>query len=139
MSLGLGLEERMKTPVGLLSGGQRQAVSLLMCTMTPPKLLLLDEHTAALDPATADKVLQITQEIVQKHRITTLMITPNLQLSLRMGSRTLMMSEGKILLDLCGEQRERMSVPELLERFQQAGSCALDNDRILLQPAGFGH
>ena len=117
-SLGLGLEERMKTPVGLLSGGQRQAVSLLMCTMTPPKLLLLDEHTAALDPATADKVLQITQEIVQKHRITTLMITHNLQLSLRMGSRTLMMSEGKILLDLCGEQRERMSVPELLERFQ---------------------
>ena len=81
--------------------------------MTPPKLLLLDEHTAALDPATADKVLQITQEIVQKHRITTLMITHNLQLSLRMGSRTLMMSEGKILLDLCGEQRERMSVPEL--------------------------
>lgn len=84
-------------------------------------------------------MLQITQEIVQKHRITTLMITHNLQLSLRMGSRTLMMSEGKILLDLCGEQRERMSVPELLERFQQAGSCALDNDRILLQPAGFGH
>lgn len=137
-SLGLGLEGRMKTPVGLLSGGQRQAVSLLMCTMTPPKLLLLDEHTAALDPATADKVLQITQEIVQKHRITTLMITHNLQLSLRMGSRTLMMNEGKILLDLCGEQRERMGVAELLERFQQAGNCALDNDRILLQPESFG-
>ena len=138
-ALGLGLEDRMKQPVGLLSGGQRQALTLLMATLVTPKLLLLDEHTAALDPATADKVLQITQEIVQKHRITTLMITHNLQLSLRMGSRTLMMSEGKILLDLCGEQRERMSVPELLERFQQAGSCALDNDRILLQPVGFGY
>lgn len=137
--LDMGLEDRLGQPVGLLSGGQRQALTLLMATMVPPELLLLDEHTAALDPATADKVLQITQEIVQKHRITTLMITHNLQLSLRMGSRTLMMSEGKILLDLCGEQRERMSVPELLERFQQAGSCALDNDRILLQPVGFGH
>lgn len=137
--LDMGLEDRLGQPVGLLSGGQRQALTLLMATMVPPELLLLDEHTAALDPATADKVLQITQEIVQKHRITTLMITHNLQLSLRMGSRTLMMSEGKILLDLCGEQRERMSVPELLERFQQVGSCALDNDRILLQPVGFGH
>ena len=137
--LDLGLDTRLNAKVGLLSGGQRQALTLLMATLTKPRLLLLDEHTAALDPATADKVLQITQEIVQKHRITTLMITHNLQLSLRMGSRTLMMSEGKILLDLCGEQRERMSVPELLERFQQAGSCALDNDRILLQPVGFGH
>ena len=99
----------------------------------------LDEHTAALDPATADKVLQITQEIVQKHRITTLMITHNLQLSLRMGSRTLMMSEGKILLDLCGEQRERMSVPELLERFQQAGSERWTMTASCCSPVGFGH
>lgn len=135
----VGLDDLKDELATSLPYGKQRRLEIARALATDPKLLLLDEHTAALDPATADKVLQITQEIVQKHRITTLMITHNLQLSLRMGSRTLMMSEGKILLDLCGEQRERMSVPELLERFQQAGSCALDNDRILLQPVGFGH
>ena len=130
-ALGLGLEDRMKTPVGLLSGGQRQAVSLLMCTMTPPKLLLLDEHTAALDPATADKVLRITDSIVKKHKITTLMITHNIQLALTMGTRTLMMDEGNIRLDLGGEERSRMTVSQLLECFQKAGG-ELNNDRMLL-------
>ena len=131
-SLGLGLEDRMKQPVGLLSGGQRQALTLLMATLVTPKLLLLDEHTAALDPATADKVLELTKKIVAEHHITCLMITHNMHDALTLGNRTLMMDHGRIVLDVGGEERTRMTVPELLERFAQNVGHQLDNDRILL-------
>ena len=130
--LGMGLEDRMKQPVGLLSGGQRQALTLLMATMNPPKLLLLDEHNAALDPATAEKVLQLTKEIVREHRITTMMVTHNMQNALELGNRTLMMDGGSIVLDVAGEQRSALTVAELLERFRAGVGKALDNDRILL-------
>ena len=130
--LGMGLEDRMKQPVGLLSGGQRQALTLLMATMNPPKLLLLDEHTAALDPATAEKVLQLTKEIVREHRITTMMVTHNMQNALELGNRTLIMDGGSIVLDVAGEQRSALTVAELLERFRAGAGKALDNDRILL-------
>lgn len=130
--LDMGLEERMNTPVGLLSGGQRQALTLLMATMVPPKLLLLDEHTAALDPATADKVLELTRRIVAEHRITCLMVTHNMAQALSLGSRTLMMAEGSIVLDVSGTEREGLTVNDLLERFRSGAGHALDNDRILL-------
>lgn len=130
--LDMGLEERMNTPVGLLSGGQRQALTLLMATMVPPKLLLLDEHTAALDPATADKVLELTRRIVAEHRITCLMVTHNMAQALSLGSRTLMMAEGSIVLDVSGAEREGLTVSDLLERFRSGAGHALDNDRILL-------
>ena len=130
--LDMGLEERMRQPVGLLSGGQRQALTLLMATMVPPKLLLLDEHTAALDPATADKVLELTRRIVAEHRITCLMVTHNMAQALSLGSRTLMMAEGSIVLDVSGTEREGLTVNDLLERFRSGAGHALDNDRILL-------
>ena len=130
--LDMGLEDRMKQPVGLLSGGQRQALTLLMATMVPPKLLLLDEHTAALDPATADKVLELTRRIVAEHRITCLMVTHNMAQALSLGSRTLMMAEGSIVLDVSGTEREGLTVNDLLERFRSGAGHALDNDRILL-------
>lgn len=130
--LELGLEDRMKTKMGLLSGGQRQAVTLLMSTLVPPKLLLLDEHTAALDPSTAEKVLQITKEIVKEHGITTMMITHNIQSSLELGNRTIMMDSGKIILDIKGEERNKLSVADLLELFKKESHKALDNDRMLL-------
>ena len=130
--LDMGLEDRMKQPVGLLSGGQRQALTLLMATMNPPKLLLLDEHTAALDPATAEKVLAITRDVVAGHNITTLMITHNMQNALELGNRTLMMDGGNIVLDIQGREREGMTVSGLLERFRAGAGKALDNDRILL-------
>lgn len=130
--LGLGLEDRMKTKMGLLSGGQRQAVTLLMCTLVTPKLLLLDEHTAALDPATADKVLSITQEIVAENHITTMMITHNIQSALELGNRTIMMDNGKIILDISGEQRNSLTVEALLQKFKEVSNKTLDNDRILL-------
>lgn len=132
--LGLGLEDRMKTPIGMLSGGQRQAVTLLMCTMVTPKLLLLDEHTAALDPATAEKVLDLTREIVAERQITTMMITHNMASALKLGNRTIMMDAGRVLLDLSGEERRRMTVPGLLEAFGRQSGRALDNDRMLLEP-----
>ena len=122
----------MKQPVGLLSGGQRQALTLLMATMNPPKLLLLDEHTAALDPATAEKVLQITKEVVSRHSITTLMVTHNMKNALELGNRTLMMDGGRIVLDVQGEERAGMTVADLLERFRAGAGKDLDNDRILL-------
>lgn len=126
--LGLGLEDRMEQNVGLLSGGQRQALTLLMATLVPPKLLLLDEHTAALDPGTADKVLELTRQIVAQHGITCLMITHNISSALSLGNRTIMMKDGSIVLELSGETREKMTVPQLLSRFHtQVG----DNDRIL--------
>ncbi len=130
--LDMGLEDRMRQPVGLLSGGQRQALTLLMATFQPPKLLLLDEHTAALDPATAGKVLALTRSIVEKDRITTLMITHNMQSALDLGNRTLMMDDGRIVLDLKGEERDSMTVGGLLDRFRAGAGKNLDNDRILL-------
>ncbi len=130
--LDMGLEDRMRQPVGLLSGGQRQALTLLMATMVPPKLLLLDEHTAALDPATADKVLALTREIVEGGHITCLMITHNMHQALEMGNRTLMMDAGRIVLDVGGEERAGMGVEDLLARFKAGAGRALDNDRILL-------
>lgn len=131
--LNLGLEDRMKSPIGLLSGGQRQAITLLMCTMVTPKLLLLDEHTAALDPATAEKVLEITKEVIQTNKITTLMITHNISSALKCGNRTIMMSNGRIILDLEGEERQKMTVPHLLEMFKEKSKEELDNDRMLLE------
>ncbi len=130
--LGLGLENRMKQPVGLLSGGQRQALTLLMATLVTPKLLLLDEHTAALDPATAEKVLELTKSIVAENKITCLMITHNMHAALELGNRTLMMDSGRIVLDIAGGERGRMTVDDLLERFARGAGHLLDNDRILL-------
>ena len=130
--LEMGLEDRMRQPVGLLSGGQRQALTLLMATMNPPKLLLLDEHTAALDPATAEKVLALTRQIVEEHHITTMMVTHNMKNALELGSRTLMMDGGRIVLDVQGEERKGMTVNDLLVRFRAGAGKDLDNDRILL-------
>ena len=127
--LNLGLEERMNQPVGLLSGGQRQALTLLMATLVTPKILLLDEHTAALDPGTAEIVLELTKKIVAENRITCLMITHNLASSLALGNRTIMMADGRIVLDIGGEERKGLTVDDLLLRFRTQG---LDNDRILL-------
>ena len=122
----------MKQPVGLLSGGQRQALTLLMATLVTPKLLLLDEHTAALDPATADKVLALTREIVSRQGITCLMVTHNMRQALELGNRTLMMDGGRIVFDVQGRERAGMTVDDLLERFRQSAGQSLDNDRILL-------
>ncbi len=130
--LGMGLEDRMRQPVGLLSGGQRQALTLLMATFCPPKLLLLDEHTAALDPATAEKVLKITRDVVEENHITTLMVTHNMQQALDLGNRTLMMDAGGIVLDVAGQERSKMTVNDLLAQFKQRAGKNLDNDRILL-------
>ncbi|MCL2526938.1 MAG: ATP-binding cassette domain-containing protein [Defluviitaleaceae bacterium] len=116
-TLELGLEDRLKTKLGLLSGGQRQAVTLLMATICTPKLLMLDEHTAALDPATGEKVLRLTQDIIQKNNITTIMVTHNIQSALALGNRTIMMENGKIIMDLAGEQRREMTVERLIAEF----------------------
>lgn len=128
----MGLEDRMKTKVGLLSGGQRQVVTLLMCTIVPPKLLLLDEHTAALDPATSDKIMKITNDIISKNNLTTLMITHNITSALKTGNRTIMMDSGKIILDISGTEREKMSLNELLELYSKKSNKVFDNDRMLL-------
>ena len=130
--LGMGLEDRMKHPVGLLSGGQRQALTLLMATINPPKVLLLDEHTAALDPATAEKVLTMTKKTVSEHHLTCLMVTHNMQSALDLGNRTLMMNQGRIIFDVQGEERSKLTVNDLLEQFKIAAGKALDNDRMLL-------
>ena len=130
--LGMGLEDRMRQPVGLLSGGQRQALTLLMATYHVPKVLLLDEHTAALDPGTAEKVLALTRSIVEENHITCLMITHNMKQALELGNRTLMMDSGRIVLDIQGEERKHTSVEDLLELFAKNAGAALDNDRILL-------
>lgn len=130
--LEMGLEDRMKQPVGLLSGGQRQALTLLMATIQAPKLLLLDEHTAALDPATAEKVLAITNDIVNEGNITTLMVTHNMQNALDMGNRTIMMDSGRIVLDIKGEERADMKVNDLIEKFRAGAGKDINNDRILL-------
>ena len=130
-TLDLGLEFRMKAKVGQLSGGQRQAVSLLMSTIASPKLLLLDEHTAALDPATAQKILTITTDIVNKSKITTMMITHDIKASLALGNRTIMMDEGEIVLDIHGEQRKNMTPEELLTYYSKERKKQLSNDRML--------
>ena len=131
-TLELGLEDRLTAKVGLLSGGQRQALTLLMATMKRPKLLLLDEHTAALDPGTADKVLELTKKIVAENHLTCLMITHNMHDALTLGNRTLMMDHGHIVLDISGEERAHTTVDGLLDRFAENVGHALDNDRILL-------
>lgn len=130
--LGMGLEDRMGHPVGLLSGGQRQALTLLMATLVPPQLLLLDEHTAALDPATAEQVLKLTRDIVARDHITCLMVTHNMSQALELGNRTLMMADGHVVLDVEGEQRAGMTVQDLLEQFKAGTGQQLDNDRMLL-------
>ena len=130
--LNLGLEDKMHVKVGSLSGGQRQALTLLMATLVTPRLLLLDEHTAALDPATAEKVLALTQSIVAEKKITCLMVTHNMHQALELGNRTLMMDGGRVVFDVQGEQRRRMTVDDLLEKFRENAGQALDNDRILL-------
>ena len=130
--LDMGLEERMNTPVGLLSGGQRQALTLLMATMNPPWLLLLDEHTAALDPGTAEKVLELTKRIVAEGNITCLMVTHNMQQALELGTRTLMMADGRIVLDVSGADRAGMTVEDLIHRFKAGTGKTLSNDRMLL-------
>lgn len=128
----MGIEDRMKTKIGLLSGGQRQVVTLLMCTLSIPKLLLLDEHTAALDPATAEKVMEITKTIVEENKITTMMITHNLKQSLSTGTRTIMLDAGEIILDVSGEERASMTMEDLILMYSQKKQKDFDNDRILL-------
>ena len=130
--LDLGLEDRLESKVGLLSGGQRQALTLLMATMAEPKLLLLDEHTAALDPKTAEKVLDITKFIVEKRKLTTLMITHNMKDALRLGNRLIMMHEGNILVDVKGEEKSRLTVRDLLALFEKAAGNEMANDSLLL-------
>ena len=130
--LDLGLEERLTSKVGLLSGGQRQALTLLMATLKKPKLLLLDEHTAALDPKTAKKVLDITEEIVSKNNLTTIMITHNMADAIRVGNRLIMMNNGKIIFDVSGEEKKKLTTADLLEKFKISAGEELNNDRILL-------
>ena len=131
-SLDLGLEGRLTTKVGLLSGGQRQAVTLLMATLKQPKLLLLDEHTAALDPKTAAKVLELTDKIVAKDQLTTLMITHNMRDAIAHGNRLIMMKDGQIILDISGEEKKKLTVENLLEKFSEASGEAFANDRMIL-------
>jgi len=130
--LGLGLEERMTAKVGLLSGGQRQALTLLMATLKKPKLLLLDEHTAALDPRTAAKVLELSEQIVTENRLMTLMVTHNMRDAIRYGNRLIMMNEGRVILDIAGEEKKRLTVEMLMDAFAKASGEAFANDRILL-------
>ena len=122
----------MKTKIGLLSGGQRQVVTLLMCTICTPKLLLLDEHTAALDPVTAKKVMDITNEIVAENNITTMMITHNMKDAIKYGNRLIMMHEGHIIYDVSGEEKKNLHVSDLLAKFQIASGGEFANDRMIL-------
>lgn len=130
--LDLGLENRLTAKVGLLSGGQRQAITLLMATMNNPKLLLLDEHTAALDPQTAAKVLEITETLVNENNITTLMITHNMKDAIRLGNRLIMMYNGRIVYDIAGEEKKNLQVQDLMELFSKVSDGEFANDRILL-------
>lgn len=131
-SLGLGLEERMTAKVGLLSGGQRQAVTLLMASLKKPKLLLLDEHTAALDPATAAKVLELSDKIVGEDKLTTLMITHNMTDAIKHGNRLIMMNEGRIILDVSGEEKQHLTRQELVDKFAALSGTQIDSDEVLL-------
>ncbi len=130
--LGLGLEDRMTAKVGLLSGGQRQALTLLMATLKKPKLLLLDEHTAALDPRTAAKVLALSEQIVTENHLMTLMVTHNMRDAIRYGNRLIMMNEGRVILDISGDEKKRLTVEMLMDAFARASGEAFANDRILL-------
>lgn len=130
--LGLGLENRLTTHVGLLSGGQRQALTLLMATLEKPKLLLLDEHTAALDPKTAEKVLEVTDRIVQRDGLTTIMITHNMKDAIAHGNRLVMMHEGHIIYDVAGEEKKKLTVSDLLHKFEEASGDEFANDRMML-------
>ena len=130
--LGLGLEDRMTTKVGLLSGGQRQALTLLMATLKKPKLLLLDEHTAALDPRTAQKVLELSEQIVTENNLMTLMVTHNMRDAIRYGNRLIMMNNGRVILDIAGEEKKHLTVEMLMEAFAKASGEAFANDRVLL-------
>lgn len=130
--LDLGLEDRMTTKVGLLSGGQRQALTLLMASLKKPKLLLLDEHTAALDPKTAAKVLELTGNIVEENELTAMMVTHNMKDAIRMGNRLVMMHEGRIIYDVEGEEKKKLHVSDLLEKFEQASGGEFANDRMML-------
>ena len=131
-TLGLGLESRMTSKVGLLSGGQRQALTLLMATLRKPELLLLDEHTAALDPKTAAKVLELTEKIVAENHLTTLMITHNMKDAIRMGNRLIMMHDGRVIYDVAGEEKKNLEVSQMLEKFEQAAGEEFANDRMML-------
>ena len=130
--LGLGLEDRLTSKVGLLSGGQRQALTLLMATLQKPKLLLLDEHTAALDPKTAAKVLETTEFIVNRDHLTTLMITHNMRDAIAHGNRLIMLNEGKIILDIKGEEKKKLTVEDLLHKFEAASGEEFSNDKAIL-------
>ena len=130
--LGLGLEDRMTSKVGLLSGGQRQALTLLMATLQKPKVLLLDEHTAALDPKTAETVLTQTDLIIRREHLTAMMVTHNMSHALQFGNRLIMMHNGQILFDIGGEEKKKLSVEDLLARFRDVQGTTLDNDRMLL-------
>lgn len=131
-ALDLGLETRLSSKVGLLSGGQRQALTLLMATLQKPELLLLDEHTAALDPKTAEKVLRLTKHLIEENNLTALMVTHNMKDALALGNRTIMMHEGKVILDLDAEQKKHMTVEDLLAQFEKVSGRELSNDRMLL-------
>ena len=131
-TLGLGLEDRLTQKVGLLSGGQRQALTLLMATLNKPKLLLLDEHTAALDPRTAQKVLTLSDQIIKEHNLMTMMVTHNMKDAIRYGNRLIMMNEGKIILDIKGEEKKNLTVQALMDQFVNASGEELASDRALL-------
>ena len=122
----------MQAKVGLLSGGQRQALTLLMATLTNPRVLLLDEHTAALDPKTASKVLELTEQIVDERKLTTLMVTHNMNDAIRLGNRLIMMHEGRVIYDVAGEEKRALTVPDLLQKFEEVSGGELANDRMLL-------
>lgn len=133
--LDLGLEDRLTSKVGLLSGGQRQAVTLLMATLRKPKLLLLDEHTAALDPKTAKKVLDLTEKIVEENHLTTIMITHNMKDAINIGNRLIMMNDGKIIYDVQGEEKKKLTTADLLAKFRLTSGEELEDDKILLSEA----
>ena len=130
--LGLGLEDRLTTKVGLLSGGQRQAITLLMASMKKPDLLLLDEHTAALDPKTAAKVLEISEQIINENKLTAMMVTHNMRDAIKHGNRLIMMNEGHIIYDVRGEEKSSLKVKDLLDRFEEASGSEFANDRMML-------
>lgn len=130
--LGLGLEDRMTSKVGLLSGGQRQALTLLMATLQKPKVLLLDEHTAALDPKTAKTVLDLTEKIIEEDHLTALMVTHNMKDAIRMGNRLIMMQDGRVIYDVSGEEKKNLQVSDLLAKFQEASGTEFANDRMIL-------
>ena len=131
-TLGLGLEDRMTVKVGLLSGGQRQAVTLLMASLVEPKLLLLDEHTAALDPATAAKVLELSDKIIRENNLTAMMITHNMNDAIKHGNRLIMMNQGRIILDISGEEKMKLTKQDLMQKFAEVSGMQLESDQVLL-------